>query len=76
MPTSTSTSTDPKNRASGPQNAPDPAVVAIVSSPEYQQILGAVARGWCHRINAGKPMDPDLAVCIAYEVHQLAAVRA
>ena len=75
MLTSTSTPTAPEKRATGPQNAPDPAVVAIVSSPEYQQILGAVARGWCHRINAGKPMDPDLAACIAYEVHQLAAVR-
>lgn len=34
-------------------------------------ILGAVARGWCHPINANKEFDPDLAIAISAEVNAI-----
>jgi len=34
----------------------------------YELILGAVARGWCHEVNEKKTMDVDLAIAIAEEV--------
>jgi len=36
-----------------------------------EELLGAIARGWCHPKNAGKVMDPDLAVAIAAEVNAI-----
>ena len=33
-----------------------------------EDVLGAVARGWCSEKNSGKTMDSDLAVAIADEV--------
>lgn len=39
--------------------------------PRFGLILGAVARGWCYKVNASKRMDPDLAACIALEVYQM-----
>jgi hypothetical protein len=38
-----------------------------------EQILGAVARGWCHPRNKFKVMDPDLAIAIAAEVSAMIA---
>jgi hypothetical protein len=64
MLTSTSTSTTPEKRATSPLHA-------MAQDPRYQQILGAVARGWCYSPNAHKPMDSDLALCIAIEVYKL-----
>lgn len=37
----------------------------------FEDILGAVARGWCHEKNEHKRMDVDLAVAIAKEVQDL-----
>lgn len=37
----------------------------------YEDILGAVARGWCTPKNEKKIMDPDLAESIAIEVYTL-----
>jgi hypothetical protein len=36
-----------------------------------KELLGAIARGWCHPKNSGKEMDPDLAISIAAEVNAL-----
>jgi hypothetical protein len=36
-----------------------------------KELLGALARGWCHPKNSGKEMDPDLAISIAAEVNAL-----
>jgi hypothetical protein len=47
----------------------------MAEDPRYHQILGAVARGWCYSPNAHKPMDPDLAVCIAMEVYKLGGTQ-
>ena len=33
-----------------------------------EELLGAIARGWCHEGNAQKVVDPYLAQCIAEEV--------
>lgn len=35
---------------------------------EREELLGAIARGWCTRNNEHKVMDVDLAVAIANEV--------
>ena len=39
--------------------------------PSAEDLLGAVARGWCHEKNANKVIDPDLAIAIAAEVSAL-----
>lgn len=39
-----------------------------MSETFHQKITGAVARGWCHVVNARKTMDPDLAHAIVHEV--------
>lgn len=36
-----------------------------------EQLLGAIARGWCHPKNANKEMDGDLALAIADEIEAL-----
>jgi hypothetical protein len=36
-----------------------------------EDVLGAVARGWCHPPNASKEMDSDLARAITTEVWNL-----
>lgn len=36
-----------------------------------EEILGAVARGWCSKENEKKVMDPELAIAIAKEVEAL-----
>lgn len=41
------------------------------SRPDVKELLGAVARGWCHPKNAGKEFDADLAVAIAAEINAL-----
>lgn len=33
-----------------------------------EELLGAIARGWCHKKNSSKVMDSDLAVAISEEV--------
>jgi hypothetical protein len=35
-----------------------------------EELLGAIARGWCSEKNSHKTMDPDLAVAIFDEVEQ------
>ena len=37
----------------------------------HEQIMGAVARGWCSELNAKKEMDSDLAMAISTEVEEL-----
>ena len=37
-----------------------------------EELIGAVARGWCTGENAGKVMDVELAAAIAHEVAPLA----
>ena len=39
-----------------------------------EEILGAVARGWCHPDNEGKTMDESLAVAIAHEIRAILSV--
>lgn len=50
--------------------------VDIASQPErqpvnYETLLGAVARGWCHKENEHKETDATLATAIANEVMEL-----
>ena len=35
-----------------------------------EELLGAIARGWCHEKNSHKTMDSDLALAIFDEVEQ------
>ena len=35
-----------------------------------EELLGAIARGWCSEKNSHKTMDPDLALAIFDEVEQ------
>lgn len=35
------------------------------------EIIGAVARGWCHPVNEHKQMDADLAYAIVDEIEKL-----
>lgn len=35
-----------------------------------KELMGAVARGWCHECNESKEMDVDLAMAIVYEVEK------
>ncbi len=47
-------------------------ILASQGTKEWHgQIMGAVARGWCHKINAHKTMDSDLAMAITSEVETL-----
>ena len=39
--------------------------------PTLAEIRGAVARGWCHKVNEHKTMDSDLALAIADEVNAM-----
>ncbi len=43
---------------------------------DAKELLGAIARGWCHPKNEGKVMDPDLAIAIAAEVNALLSSEA
>ena len=38
-------------------------------------IAGAVARGWCHKVNENKTMDPDLAHAIADEIVRILPLK-
>jgi hypothetical protein len=55
--------------AAGVQIAPDGPLRHLSN----EDIVGAVARGWCTPTNASKVMDSDLALTIAAEVHKLLA---
>lgn len=39
------------------------------------ELLGAIARGWCHPKNSGKEVDADLAEAIVEEVRAILALR-
>ena len=39
------------------------------------ELLGAIARGWCHPKNSGKEVDADLAAAIAEEIRAILALR-
>jgi hypothetical protein len=41
--------------------------------PDMETLMQAIARGWCHKANASKTMDPDLVGAIAGEVKLLLA---
>jgi hypothetical protein len=49
----------------------DRGAAAVAEPLSAEQILGAVARGWCHPRNKFKVMDPDIAIAIADEVSAL-----
>ena len=36
----------------------------------HEELLGAIARGWCSEKNSHKTMDPDLALAIFDEVER------
>jgi len=40
-------------------------------APTASDILGAIARAWCHPKNSGKTLDPDLAFAIGAEINAL-----
>ena len=39
--------------------------------PSFEEIAGAVARGWCAPENAQKEMDSDLAYAVTREIEAL-----
>lgn len=45
----------------------------MTNEKEWPNVLGAVARGWCHDANSNKVMDEDLAIAIAKEIMPLVA---
>jgi hypothetical protein len=48
------------------------ALVGSVQEPvAWEDVLGAIARGWTHPENAQKPMDVQLAVAIAKEIQDM-----
>ena len=51
----------------------DPKRLEAIEEREWPELLGAVARGWCHDANANKVMDEELATAIAREVMPLVA---
>ena len=58
--------------ASDPSAEPLYAAPQAVAEPlSAEQILGAVARGWCHPTTSSKEMDAELALAIAAEVSAL-----
>ena len=46
-----------------------------MKKPTYEEILGAVARGWCSRKNQHKEVDTDLAIAVSNEVSKLVGVK-
>jgi len=49
-----------------------PAAQPAVQEPvAWEDVLGAIARGWAHPENARKPMDVQLAVAIAKEIQDM-----
>lgn len=46
----------------------------MTSDPKRNELLGAIARGWCHSKTSHKVIDPDLAFAIADEVLALFAI--
>ena len=47
-------------------------IIADVGTKErHEQIMGAVARGWCSPKNENKTMDSDLAMAIVSELEDL-----
>lgn len=53
--------------SNGESKQAEPVQPAVLS----EQLLGAIARGWCHERNKHKVMDSDLAYAIAEEVKSL-----
>lgn len=48
-----------------------PTAQPVQPAVSTEQLLGAVARGWCHERNKHKVMDTDLAYAIAEQVEKL-----
>ncbi len=46
----------------------------LVTEITREDLLGAIARGWCTQMNEHKTMDPDLAEAIAWEVQHLIVI--
>jgi hypothetical protein len=44
---------------------------AVQEPAAWEDVLGAIARGWTHPENAQKPMDVQLAVAIAKEIQDM-----
>jgi hypothetical protein len=47
------------------------ALKAVQEPVAWEDVLGAIARGWTHPENAQKPMDVQLAVAIAKEIQDM-----
>ena len=47
----------------------------MLKSVIHEEIVGAVARGWCHKTNENKTMDSDLAYAIVEEIEALLKVN-
>jgi hypothetical protein len=47
------------------------ALKAVQEPAAWEDVLGAIARGWTHPENAQKPMDVQLAVAIAKEIQDM-----
>jgi len=56
-----------KNGATPPTAQPAPVQEPVA----WEDVLGAIARGWTHPENAQKPMDVQLAVAIAKEIQDM-----
>ena len=59
----------------GAWNIPDEfckkfAELIVKECASREELLGAIARGWCSEKNSHKTMDPDLALAIFDEVEQ------
>jgi hypothetical protein len=61
--------------STGPWNISDEfcikvAELIVAECINREELLGAIARGWCSEKNSHKTMDPDLALAIFDEVEQ------
>jgi hypothetical protein len=45
-------------------------VLIVKECTGREELLGAIARGWCHEKNSHKIMDKDLALAIFNEIEQ------
>lgn len=42
-----------------------------MSQTRHEELLGAIARGYCSTVNSGKVVDPDLCESICKEIEAL-----
>jgi hypothetical protein len=54
-----------------PDDTPPAAQPAVQEPVAWEDVLGAIARGWTYPENVRKPMDVELAVAIAKEIQDM-----